>query len=68
VSHSETQIKINSAVGKGASDPNTNRSQHGPSAPPVRRITVNMSEVKVLYNKSLANWLAPSHALTGVIL
>ena len=38
------------------------------SAPPVRRITVNMSEVEVLNNKDLANRLAPSHALTGVIL
>jgi len=39
-----------------------------PSAPPVRRITVNMLEVKVLNNKGLANWLAPSHALAGAIL
>jgi hypothetical protein len=39
-----------------------------PSAPPVRRITVNMLEVKVLNNKSLANWLALSHALAGAIL
>lgn len=38
------------------------------SAPPVRRITVNMLEVKVLNKKGLANQLAPSHALAGVTL
>ncbi len=38
------------------------------SAPPVRRITVNMLKVKVLNNKGLANRLAPSHAFAGAIL
>src|SRR5690242_21706898 len=52
----ESRATETSAVGKGQA------AKHEPnpyelSAPPVRRITVNMLEVKVLNNKGLANRL-----------